>query len=94
MESLALTATHTLREMLARQPLTPAKVAFAWKVAAGPALARAAAAAWTTDGTLRLTVGDPAWKPEVERAAPIVQDRLAFLLGRGVVRGIVVAVTR
>jgi len=90
MESVSLTATHTIRQLLERQPLTPAKVVFAWRFAAGPALARAAVAAWTTDGTLTLRARSVAWRHELERATPVINDRLAFLLGHQIVRMIVV----
>ena len=42
MESVAATASHMVKQMLERQPLSPAKVTFAYRVAAGPALAKAA----------------------------------------------------
>ena len=41
MEPLSATARLTLRPILDGQPATAAKVAFAWTIAAGPALARA-----------------------------------------------------
>lgn len=90
MESVSITATHTIRQMLARQPLSPEKVVFAWRFAAGPALARAAVAGWTTDGTLTLKARSLAWRHELERATPVIKDRLAFLLGHQVIRSIVV----
>ena len=89
MESVSTTATHTIKRMLERQPLTPAKVVFAWKFAAGPALARAASAEWTSEGMLTLRARS-AWQRELERAAPVIKDRLAFLLGHQVVRQILV----
>jgi len=75
--------------MLARQPLSAAKVVFAWRFAAGPALSRSASADWT-GGTLTLHARNTAWRRELERAAPIIKDRLAFLLGHDAVRKILV----
>lgn len=90
MESVSTTATHTLRHMLARQPLTPAKVVFAWRVAAGPALGRAADARWDASGTgtLTLQARGATWHRELTRAVPVLKDRLQFLLGPDVVRAI------
>lgn len=94
MESVSTTATHTIRQMLARQPLSAAKVVFAWRVAAGPALGRAADASWEPAGpardagTLTLAARGATWRRELERAAPLIKDRLAFLLGPDVVRAI------
>ena len=90
MESVSTTATHTIRQLLQRQPLSAAKVVFAWRFAAGPALARSANAEWSSEGTLTLRARGVAWQRELERAAPVLKDRLAFLLGQQVVRKILV----
>ena len=92
MESASTTsslATQSIREMLARQPLTPAKVIFAWRVAAGPAFSRAARATFA-DGTLSIRTPSAAWRKEIERAAPLVKERLAGMIGTNIVRWIVV----
>lgn len=88
MESLQTTAIRTLRAMLERQPTSPAKVAFAWKIAAGPALGRASTPVWTEDGVLRVRAASEAWRNELIRARPLVAMRLKELLGAGVVRKI------
>jgi hypothetical protein len=82
-------ATHAIRDMLARQPLTPAKVVFAWRVSAGPAFVRAATVTFA-DGTLSVRTTSPAWRKEIERAIPLLKERLAALVGKNVVRWIVV----
>lgn len=89
MQSVSTSATHTIKQLLERQPMSAAKVVFAWRVAAGPALSRAASAEWA-DGTLTLRARGAAWQRELERAIPLIKDRLAFLLGQKVVRKIVV----
>ena len=92
MESASTTsslATQSIREMLARQPLTPAKVVFAWRVSAGPAFTRASKVTFA-DGTLSIRAASPAWRKEIERAAPLLKERLAGLLGKNIVRWIVV----
>lgn len=90
MESLQTTATRSLRALLDGQPTSPAKVAFAWRMAAGAALGRASEAVWTEDGVLRVRATTPAWTRELERARPLVAARLKELLGQGVVRRIVI----
>ena len=73
-----------LAEMIRRQPLSPAKVAFAWRAAAGAAVARATRVELREDGTLIVLVGDPRWRPEIERAAGMLKPKLATLLGDAV----------
>ena len=90
MESLDATATRALSEMLAGQPTTPAKINFAWTVAAGASLARHATMSWTGDGALRLRAESDAWRREFVRAKPILAQRLAALLGPDVIRTIVI----
>lgn len=84
------TASHSvLRELLDGQPDTPAKVRFAWRIAAGPALGRAAATSWS-DGVLRLRPQSAAWEREIRRARPMLTERLRQLLGPDTVRSIVI----
>jgi predicted nucleic acid-binding Zn ribbon protein len=89
MQPLRDTATDSLRALLTSQPTTDAKVMFAWRMAAGPALSRAARAAWR-DGALRLTPADPAWRRELQRAKPVLLDRLRHWLGADVIQAIVI----
>jgi hypothetical protein len=77
-----------LNALLRQQPDTPAKVVFAWRMAAGAALARATRASWEPDGTLRLEPETPVWYREVVRARPILAARLRALLGADVVKHI------
>jgi hypothetical protein len=86
MRALRDTATTALSDLLAAQPTTPAKIEFAWRIAAGPALARATEVKWNGDGVLVVKPATPAWHREVTRACPMVTARLAQLLGRDVVR--------
>jgi hypothetical protein len=69
-----------LAEILRKAPLTPEKVAFAWRSAVGPAVDKA-----TTidlrDGVLRVHVRDARWQREVERSAGLIRSRLSALLG-------------
>jgi hypothetical protein len=86
MESLQQTSTRVLQHLLSAQPTTPGKVLFAWRIAAGPALGRAATTEWSEDGTLRVRARDEAWLREIRRARPIIMERLTQLLGPHVVR--------
>jgi hypothetical protein len=73
----------TVPALLARQPLTPAKVAFVWQMAVGPALARATSVQYG-DGVLRVTGADRRWIREVERSRAIILERVRTLLGPAV----------
>jgi hypothetical protein len=74
-----------LAEVLRKAPLSPEKVAFAWRAAVGPAVDNA-----TTidlrEQVLVVRVTDVAWQREVERSAALIRARLDSLLGDGVVR--------
>ncbi len=88
MEPIASTAAPALRTLLQNQPTSAAKVAFAWTMAAGPALARAGTPVWSTDGVLRVRARSESWRKELRRAKPMLMERLSDLLGAGVVRRI------
>ena len=90
MEPLRTASTRALQTLLHDQPVTAAKVAFAWQIAAGPAMARATTTAWVGDGVLRVRARDVAWHREANRAKPIVVQRLEQLLGAGVIKKIVI----
>jgi predicted nucleic acid-binding Zn ribbon protein len=71
----------TLSEIVRRQPLTQAKVDFAWRTAVGPALARVSSARLDRDGALRVRTDDDRWTREIERAGDVIRARLDRLLG-------------
>jgi hypothetical protein len=91
MEPLRTTAAQVLRTLLEAQPNTSAKIGFAWKIAAGPAMSRASRLDWAENGTLTVHAASENWRREVQRARPTLAARLDHLLGAGVVRRIVVA---
>ena len=78
-------AASALAEMLARQPMSPGKLEFAWRAAVGPALARAARLDWR-DGRVVVHMTSPEWTREVERSKPVILDRLRMLLGKDAVK--------
>jgi hypothetical protein len=82
MKRLDQTAVSALKTMLDTQPTTEAKVSFAWTIAAGPALARAATVSWSETGTLHV----------MARARPLIARRVADLVGQDVVRRIAIDV--
>jgi predicted nucleic acid-binding Zn ribbon protein len=71
----------TLSEIVRRQPLTQAKVDFAWRTAVGPALARVSSVQMDDGGTLRVRTDDDRWTREIERAGDVIRARLDRLLG-------------
>jgi hypothetical protein len=89
MESLQTTATRALTAMLAAQPPSQAKVAFAWQIAAGATMARASTVTWS-DGTLRVRTGSATWRREIVRAKPMLLDRLRHLVGAETVRSLII----
>ncbi|MSO83776.1 MAG: DUF721 domain-containing protein [Acidobacteria bacterium] len=96
LSSLAVIPVHdvmpeALAMVLRKAPLTPEKVAFAWRTAVGPAVDRVTTVE-LRGRVLHVRVKDAAWQPEVERSAYLIRTRLAALLGADVVRGLDVRV--
>jgi hypothetical protein len=82
---------EALSAVLRRAPLTPEKVAFAWRTAVGASVNRATSV--VLDGhTLRVTARDAQWRREIEHSAGLIRARLEALLGAGVVRGLDVTI--
>lgn len=71
---------EALAAILRRAPTTPEKVAFAWRSAVGPAVARATTIE-LRNRVLYVRTKDAAWQREIERSAAVVRARLAALLG-------------
>ena len=69
-----------LAEVIRRQPSSPARTAFAWSIAAGPALARAASVE-ARGGVLVVTPKDARWAREIERSSATLLERVQILLG-------------
>ena len=74
-----------LAAILRNAPLTPEKVAFAWRAAVGPAVDKATRIE-LRNGLLVVHAKDGSWQREVERSAPLIRSRLQALLGDAVVR--------
>jgi predicted nucleic acid-binding Zn ribbon protein len=74
-----------LRSLLAGQPTSAAKIAFAWQVVAGAPLARRGQAQWIGDGVLRINAESAAWARELRLSRDVLIERLNEFLGRDVV---------
>ena len=81
-----------LAGVLRKAPLTPDKIAFAWRTAVGPAVGRVTTIE-LKGRVLHVRARDAAWRREVERSAGVIRTRLQTLLGDDVVHGIEVTVT-
>lgn len=73
-------AADVVAQAIRRQPPSPARTAFAWSVAAGPAMARAATVD-VRDGVLLVTPKDARWAREIARASATLVTRLQALVG-------------
>jgi hypothetical protein len=78
-----------LAEILHKAPLTDEKIAFAWRAAVGAAMDRGTTVS-LDKGVLRVRADDAAWRREVKRSETLIRARLDALLGRGVIRAIVI----
>lgn len=74
-----------LAAILRNAPLTPEKVAFAWRAAVGPAVDKATTVE-LRDDVLVVRARDGSWQREVERSAHLIRSRLQALLGKDIVR--------
>ena len=80
-------AANVVAQVIRRQPLSPAKTAFAWNVAVGPAISRASTVD-LRDGVLYITPRDARWATEIDRAAATILARVQLLLGAEAVTAI------
>lgn len=83
---------NALAAVLQKAPLTPDKVAFAWRTAVGPSVDRVTTVE-LKGRVLHVRTTDAAWQREVERSAGLIRVRLGSLLGDDLVRGLEVTVT-
>ena len=83
--------SDALAAVLRKAPLTPEKVAFAWRTAVGPAMDRVTRIE-LRGAVLHVRTKDAAWQREVERSAGLIRNRLDALLGTAVVKGLDVSV--
>ena len=80
-----------LATVLRKAPLSPEKIAFAWRTAVGPSVDRATSV--DLEGTtLRVHAKDAQWRREIEHSAGLIRARLDALLGPGIVRSLDVTI--
>lgn len=80
-----LVMPRVLSAVLRNAPLSPEKVAFAWRLAVGAAVDKATEIHLRQD-VLYVRAKDGAWQREIERSAALIRSRLTELLGEHVVR--------
>lgn len=78
-----------LAEVIRKAPLSPEKVAFAWRTVVGAAVDRMTKVRLDPEGVLHVTAADAQWSREVKRSSRLIMARLTPLLGAGVVKRIV-----
>ena len=80
-----------LASVLRQAPLSPEKVAFAWRTAVGAAVDRASVVE-LRGTTLAVTVKSDEWRGEISRSSALIRSRIDVVLGPGVVTRLDVAV--
>ena len=91
MDSFRQVLPRMLAPAVRQAPLSPEKVAFAWRAAGGAAMARATGVALGEHGVLTVTSEDAHWAREVHRLRHALLRGLEPWLGPGVVTRIDVA---
>lgn len=89
MRPLQQAVPSVLAEVLAAAPLSPGKVAFAWRAVVGPAVERATSVR-LEDGVLVVEPSSKQWARELTRSREVILARLQRLLGNDTVKSIVV----
>jgi hypothetical protein len=74
-------------EVIRKAPLTNEKVAFAWRLAVGPAVDKATKVRLDADGTLYVSA-KAAWLDGVRQSVGLIRSRLAHYLGETAVKRI------
>ena len=75
-------------EVVRKAPLTADKVAFAWRLAVGPAIGKATSVRLADDGTLYVTAEAQAWNDSIRASIGMIRSRLAHYLGDDVIKRI------
>jgi hypothetical protein len=75
-------------EVVRKAPLTDEKVAFAWRLAVGPAVDKATSVRLASDGTLYVIADSSAWTDSIRASIGMIRSRLAHYLGENTVKRI------
>jgi hypothetical protein len=68
-------------EIIRKAPLTDEKVAFAWRLAVGPAIGKATTVRLGSNGTLHVSAESQAWCDAIAKSFGLIRSRLAHYLG-------------
>lgn len=77
-----------IAEVIRKAPLCDEKVAFAWRLAVGPAVDKATKVRLGDDGTLYVSGESQAWLDSVRASVGLIRSRLAHYLGDNAVKRI------
>ncbi len=77
-----------LAEIIRKAPLCDDKVAFAWRLAVGPAVDKSTRVRLADDGTLYVRGESQAWLDSVRDSVGLIRSRLAHYLGENAVKRI------
>ena len=75
-------------DVIRKAPLTDEKVAFAWRLAVGPAVDKATKVRLDANGTLHVSADAAAWLDGVRQSVGLIRSRLAHYLGEGAIKRI------
>ena len=75
-------------DVIRKAPLTDDKVAFAWRLAVGPAVDKATTVRLGSDGTLHVKAESQAWIDSMRSSIGLIRSRLAHFLGDDTVKRI------
>jgi hypothetical protein len=82
MESVQSLISGAVARLVRPAPLSPEKIAFAWRAAVGPAVSRATRVRLTgLLGVIEVTVDDDRFGDELARSVPMILGRVQDLLG-------------
>ena len=68
--------------------MTDEKVAFAWRLAVGPAVGNATTVRLAANGTLYVKADAPAWNDAIGKSLGLIRSRLAHFLGETAVKNV------
>ena len=77
-----------LADVIRKAPLTDEKVAFAWRLAVGPAVDKSTKVRLGSDGTLYVRAESQAWVDSIRASVGLIRSRLAHYLGESAVQRI------
>ena len=79
---------RVLAEVIKKAPLTPEKVALAWRLAVGAGVAKSTTVALDSQGVLHVKADTPAWIAAVRKSRSLIHHRMNELLGEATVHAL------